>query len=166
MVGQPLQINHLNATRLQQCQNLGLGAAGVTVQQGDRCCKRSVIQRLLHQSPVAAIAALDHFSAPANLFQNGGERSRPLPAAPAVNQRFPVFGVIHQMVFDMLCRVAGDQCCANLAGLERIVLNINRAHPRAFVVIQNRQVYRTGDVVLSIFRRRTHVDNGIEWQGG
>ena len=65
-------------------------------------------------------------------------------------------------LLDMVGGVAEHQRRAQLAGQERALLFIDGTDPRTLFVVQHRQADRAGDVILGIFRRAAHIDNGVK----
>ena len=165
MVGQPLQINHLQAARRQFGQDIGLGGAGIAIQHHHRAWHCSVLQGRDHQRPPRLVAARNRINPPADLRQNGGERAGPLPAAPAIDQGPPAARLVGQRPFQMPRHIARHQRPADLAGGKGADLLVNRANPRPFGIIQHRQADRPRQMILGIFGRGAGVDDRIEAGG-
>jgi hypothetical protein len=62
----------------------------------------------------------------------------------------------------MAGEVLGQQRRAELLGVERRDLLVERADLRALGVVEHRRRNRSGDMVLGEFGRRSDVDNAVE----
>ena len=162
MIGQPFEIDDLNALAAQRLEDVGFPGPGIAVQQDDFRRHLLVVQTLHHQPAIALIAPFQHLDPPADLPEDRREGSRPLPAPPAIDQRAPAAVFLRQRPFDMRRRVPRHQRGTDLARPERTVLNIDRTDLRTLGIRQNRQADRSRHPVFVVFRRRTHVDHRIE----
>jgi len=162
MSSQPFEVDDLDPARREPVQKVGLGGTGIAVQQDQPMRKWLIIKHIMHKTAKGLIAARDGIGPPADLSEDRGNRTGPLPAAPAMNQRTPAAIAIRQRGFKVMRDVAGDEGGADLAGGEGRDLLVNRADPGAFLVGQGGQVERAGDMILGKFGRRADVDHVIE----
>jgi len=75
------------------------------------------------------------------------QRQRPLPAAPAVDQRPPGLGPAAGAFVQQPGDVAGHQGRAKAPGLQR-VLRVERADDAALLVVEHRPILGAGQVVF------------------
>ena len=150
---QPFEIEDLRTLRRQRVQHCRLGAAGGAADnaQIQRC--RQGVEPVEHVAAKALVAALQLAGVPADHAQPGHERAAALPAAPAIHQRPPVFGLMLEMRVQMARHVRRHQRAADAPRLEGGDLLVDRAHAGALVVVEHRHVDRTGDVIVSEFGR-------------
>ena len=131
-----------------------------TTRRSKRCGK--LLQRGDDRAPVLAVAALEQVHTEADGRQHGGQRTAALPAAPAVDQRRPVLGLVHRFALDVRSDVARRQHRAALARREGRDLLVLGADQRAFGVVQRRPVDRAGQAVLGVLAFRARVDHRVE----
>ncbi len=115
--------------------------------------QRIFIKRLNDLRPITAITALKKFSAPAYLAKDGRETARALTTTPAIDQGLPATVFITQFSLDMCRGIARNNRRPEFAGLERALLNVNRADFGALFVAHYGQVDRAGHMILGKFRR-------------
>ncbi len=108
------------------------------------------------------VAAFELAGVPAHHAQPGGERAAALAAAPAVDQRAPVLGLVLQRGEHVARDVGGDQRAAEAAGVEGGLLLVHGADDDALVVVEHRQVDRAGDVVFGELGGRARVDDLVK----
>ncbi len=163
MGGQAFQIEHLGAARLQMQQQAGLARSGQAAhhavtqalgQRGDLGQDR-VAERLVPARQLSCV--------PADLAQYVRDRRTALSATPAVQQRTPLTGMFAQRPLEMACDVGCDEGGADLARSKGRNLLVERADVGAFCVGEDRQIACAGNAIECEFRRRTHVDQRIEF---
>ena len=134
MLRQPLQINDLNTALRQTGQNIGLGGAGVAIEQDQAMGQGRIVQGGTDQPPIGHISTLNRIRPPADLLQDRGKRPRPLPAPPAIDEGSPCAIVLRQRSFDMGRHIAGDHDRTDLAGVKGADLLVDRTNRRPFIV--------------------------------
>ena len=161
MPRQPLKVQrlHLAADRVE---DIGLGAAGIAVEQDQPDRQRVLVERLRHQAAIGAITALQHLHPEPDLPQDHAHGARALPAPPAIDQRAIAAGLGREMRVDMVRDVARDQGRPDLARLQTALLHVDRADARALHIVEHGQVDGTGQVILREFGRRARVDDLVE----
>jgi len=162
VIGEPLEIEDLHAEGGQMRQDLGLRGPGVSVDHHHGRPDRPVVELLHHEAAPALVAAFQHLDPPADLAEDHGEGVRPLPAAPAVDERAPAARTVGQNLLDVTRGIAGHQRRADLAGREGVDLLVDRSDPGALLIVEDGQVDRSGHAVLLPFGRRAHVDHIVE----
>ena len=108
------------------------------------------------------VAAFKLVCLPADGTKNSGHRSAAVAAAPAVDQRFPVTRLAEKALAQVAADVFGDQRGADLLGLERRSLLVERTDLDPLRVVEHRAVDGAWNVVGSKFVRRADVDDLVE----
>ena len=109
------------------------------------------------------VASLDQRDLEPDRAQDGGQCTAAVAAAPAIDQRFPAFGLVQHFPFNVCGDVARGQRCAALLGLEGVDLLVHGADQDAFGIVQAGPVQRTGHVVERMFVFGTGVDDGVKF---
>ena len=162
VVGQPFQVDHLHAPQGKPRQDLGLGRAGIAVQHDQRRGRPEVLHLPQHQRAPGLPAPFQPRCPPADLRQDRRKGARPLPPAPAVDQRPPAAVMPRQRPRDVARDIGRRDGAADLAGLEGRDLLVDRADLGPLGVVQDGQVDRAGQVILGVFGWRTRVDDRVE----
>jgi hypothetical protein len=108
------------------------------------------------------VAAVELAGLPADGAEDGGHRAAAVAAAPAVDQRLPVPRLAEKAFAQMAADVLGDQRGADLPGLERGDLLVERADLGALRVVEDRAVDGAGNVVFGKFGGGADVDDFVE----
>ena len=162
MRSQRLEIEHLPAACFERVQQTAFAGAGQAAHDapvkfsGQRCEIGD------HRAPVGFVAAVELRGVPADLMQHVGECAAAAAAAPAIDERAPAARAVVETLAQMPRDVGADQRGAGLLGLERGHLLVERADPRALVVVEYRAVDRARDMVLGEFAFRAHVDDLVK----
>ena len=166
MLRQPFEIKHLCSRFLQMVQKTGFCGACTTFDQGDAVRQRRFIQHPNDQSPIAAVSALQQGHPPTDLVQDRCKRARSLTATPAIDHRLPVALFVRQRPLQMRRRVLCNQSTANLTRRKRRDFRIDCPHLGTFIVVQDREIDRTRQVIFGKFGRCPHINNRIGAQFG
>ena len=162
MVGEPFEIEGLDATGAQPAQKLGLGGAGVAIDDDQGVVERGVVHRADDRTAIRAIAARDNLGTPADGGENAGHRLRALSAAPAIHERPPAAVLFGQWALKMAGHVARHHRRADLAGAKGAVLNVDGANRGTLGVVKGGEVDRPRQAVFGKLRWRTDVDDIVE----
>ena len=157
-----LQVQHLRAGGRQRAQEAALAAAGDPADDLEAQGRGRFVQALQHEAPVGPVAPLELPDPPADAAEDLRHAAGALPAAPAVDQRAPFPGTVVELFLQVARDVARHQRRAGFPGRERGHLLVQGADAGAFGVVEHRGGDRAGHAVERVFRRRAHVDDGVE----
>ena len=162
---QCFQVQHLATLGGNGLQNACFTAARCRAQHPPMQTRRQFGCCLDHLMPKGLVAAVEPVGRPADLAQDDLHGAAALSAAPAVNERLPVFGVVGKSLLDVLCDVACDQDSAKFAGFERRDLLVERAHLGTFGIAQYRAIDGSRYMVFGKFCRAAHINDGVISRG-
>ena len=140
MAGDAFQIEHLRALVRERRQETRFAAAGQSADESIFEPLRRRRERCDDVAPIGAIAAIELGRAPADLGQHVHERTAPLPAAPAIDERLPFTRLLRCEALDDVGDVPRDQRSTRLARVERRDLHIHRADACTLSVTEHRPV--------------------------
>ena len=167
MTGEPFKVEHLRAPSRQPVQDFRLSRPGIAIQndkarrQGRRALIRR-IEQIHHRPPESPVSTFKRLRPPADLAEDRRECARSHAPAPAIDKRAIAARPVEQVRLDIVPCAPRNQRSADLAGGERAHLLVERAHTRALLIVQHRQVDRAGNMVLGKLGGRAHVDDFIE----
>ena len=156
-----LQIQHLRASSRQRFQQAALAAACGAADNFERQALRYSFQQAVHGAPVFFVATIELHSVPAYLGQNMRHCAAAVAATPAIDQRFPVARLVMKMGEQGIRNILRDQRCAAPFGIEGAGLLVERADLDALVIVQNRAVNRTRNMVERELGFGAHVNDAV-----
>lgn len=159
--GQGFEIERLHASRGQRGKQPRFAAAGRAADHAPlEFCGQGCQQVDDVPSP-CLVAARELSGAPADQLEPVRGAHAPHAAAPAVDERPPVFGVVAEMHLQHRSDVSCHQGCAQFSGIERR-LRVEQADFVALFVVQNGTIQRAGNMIFREFGGGTDVDDFIE----
>ena len=159
---QAFQVQHLRAALGHALQQARLGAAGGAAQHHQRQGGAGLRDALDDVAAPALVAARELLRVPADQAQPVHHRAAAQAAAPAVDQRLPVRGLVGEALAQVARQVGRHHRAAHAPGLEGASLLVDGADDAALVVVEHRAVDGAGDVVERELRGRARVDQGVE----
>lgn len=160
-MGHPLKIQNLTAEGLNPLQDIRFCSSSITI-KGDQPVRNfSVVEKIMYQTAVALITALHHIGPPSDLLKKPGKTARSLATAPAIDERSPRALVVAQLLFDMIRCIAKNHRRTDFAGQKRAFLNVDRPNLGPFLIIENRQIDGTRQMILCELGGTPHVNNTI-----
>jgi hypothetical protein len=160
VVGEALEVENLGPLFFQFVKEAGLAATGESGED-DKVGRKAVERRfevLDEEMAPSLVAAVEHAGPPPDGAEDQGHRLRAQVASPTVEERGKGVGLLRESGVEVPVNVAGDQGRSESSRFVGIG-SVDETNSVAFLVVENRQIDRAGEMVLGEFGRRTHVDD-------